>query len=185
MIGLGQAANTCGDLACQEYKSAGLTDCLTGTDESTERSNGSNSIETGRQCSQQFHRPQLDLTDRVMHLNRTNTSTAVTAWRSDWQAGRWCQFCGNVQLLSNSVLGTPHSERYQVRTTAPTPQFLWFSSVTTHECRLRNVLKLFGLLNVLLFFSLIISVFNNFYYWLINYLLIWSVYFSRYTQIIN
>jgi hypothetical protein len=65
MIGLGQTEFAYGDLAWPEFKSTELT----GTDDPTERSSGSNSTEIGRQCSQQFNRSQLDLNDRVMHLN--------------------------------------------------------------------------------------------------------------------
>jgi len=83
MIGLGRAAFASGYLVWPELKSTGLTDSLThsltGTDDSTERSSGSNSIEIGRQCSQQFHRSRLDLNDRVMHLNPANTTVVVTA----------------------------------------------------------------------------------------------------------
>ena len=96
MIGLGQAAFASGGLVWPELNRPGLTDWLTGTDDSTERSSGSNSIEIGRQCSQQFHRARLDLNDRVMHLNPANTTAVATACYSYWLTGRWCEFCGDA-----------------------------------------------------------------------------------------
>jgi len=133
MTGLGQTAFTWGDLVWPELKSTGLTDWVNGTDDSTERSSGSNSIEIGRQCSQQFHRSRLALSDTVMHLNPANTNVAVTAclfllsdmsmmpvlWRRRRQRSATTN-CRYVRSTSQFLVEHSHSERCQVRTMAAT-----------------------------------------------------------------